>query len=139
MQDKKRILVIEDDVDFRNLLRLHLSLAGYTLEVAEDGVEGGKALLERPPDLVLSDVNMPFLGGFELLSLLHADENTAAIPVILLSGRSDDDAMSKAMSLGAADYLTKPITLEELMRSIQACLANAEHKPASATRSASIN
>jgi len=128
MQGQKRILIIEDDVDFRNLLRIHLSLAGYRLEVAEDGVEGGKALLERPPDLVLSDVNMPFLSGFELLALMRADQHTAAIPVILLSGRSDDDTVSKAMKLGAADFLTKPVTLEELLGSIRTCLARSQRK-----------
>jgi len=139
MQDKKRILIIEDDADFRNLLRIHLSLAGYALEVAEDGVEGGKALLERPPDLVLSDVNMPFLGGFELLSLMHADEQTASIPVILLSGSTDDDTMSRAMKLGAADFLTKPVTLEDLKGSIKACLAKAERRAATRLRSVSVN
>ena len=135
MQGKKRILIIEDDVEFRNLLRIHLSLAGYALEVAEDGVEGGRALLERPPDLVLSDVNMPFLGGFELLSLLRLDEETASIPVILLSGHSDDETMSKAMNLGAADFLTKPVTLEDLIGSVKACLAKSGREAAAGQRS----
>ena len=128
MNRKERILVIEDDADFRDLLRIHLSLAGYALEVAEDGVAGGKALLDRPPDLVLSDVNMPFLGGFELLSLMSSDERTASIPVILLSGQSDDRTMAKALKLGAADFLTKPVTLEDLMGSIRACLAKTGSK-----------
>ena len=123
MNRKERILVIEDDADFRDLLRIHLSLAGYALDVAEDGVAGGKALLDRPPDLVLSDVNMPFLGGFELLSLMRSDERTESIPVILLSGHSDDQTESKALKLGAADFLTKPVTIEDLMASIRACLA----------------
>ena len=122
---KKRILISEDDVDFRELLRIHLSLAGYALEVAEDGVTGGRALLEHRPDLVLSDVDMPFLNGLELLSLVRADAETASIPVILLSGSSGDETMSEAMKLGAADFLTKPITLEDLMGSIRACLATA--------------
>lgn len=134
MRPQEKILIIEDDVDFRNLLRLHLSLAGFVLEVAEDGVEGGKAVLERPPDLVLCDVNMPFLNGFELLSLLRTDAHTAAIPVIMLSGLSDDDTMSKAMKLGAADFLTKPITLEDLMGSVHACLGRDGRKAAAAPR-----
>ena len=133
---KLRILIIEDDVGFRDLLRLHLSLAGHAPEVAVDGVEGGRALLARPPDLVLCDLNMPFMGGFELLSLMRKDEQTASIPVILLSGRSDGDTMAKAMELGAADFLTKPVTLEELMKSIHASLAKGGRKAAAGLRSA---
>lgn len=125
--DKKtRILIIDDDVGFRDLLRIQLIGAGYQVRVAEDGVEGGRMLLEQPPDLIVSDVNMPFLDGFELLSLLRADESTASIPVILLSGRSDGDTMAKAVELGAADYLTKPVTRDQLLESIEACLVRAK-------------
>ncbi len=120
---KTRILIIDDDVGFRDLLRIHLTAAGYQVQVAEDGVTGGRALLEQTPDLIVSDLNMPFLDGFELLSLLHGDEETASIPVILLSGRSDGDTMAKAVELGAADYLTKPVTRDQLLESIEACLS----------------
>ncbi|MBE0624661.1 MAG: response regulator [Burkholderiales bacterium] len=120
---KTRILIIDDDVGFRDLLRIHLAAAGYQVRVAEDGVTGGRALLEQTPDLVVSDLNMPFLDGFELLRLLHGDEETASIPVILLSGRSDGDTMAKAVELGAADYLTKPVTRDQLLESIEACLS----------------
>lgn len=121
--DKKtRILIIDDDIGFRDLLRIHLSSAGYQVQVAEDGVTGGRALLEQAPDLIVSDVNMPFLDGFELLSLMRSDAGTAAIPVILLSGRSDGDSMAKAVELGAADFLTKPVTRDQLLESVQACL-----------------
>ena len=120
---KTRILIIDDDIGFRDLLRIHLSSAGYQVQVADDGVTGGRALLAHPPDLIVSDVNMPFLDGFELLSLLHADAETAAIPVILLSGRSDGDTMAKAVELGAADFLTKPVTRDQLLESIEACLS----------------
>lgn len=120
---KIRILIIEDDVGFRDLLRIHLTYAGYDVQIADDGVTGGRALLTHRPDLVISDVNMPFLDGFQLLSLLHADAETAGIPVILLSGRSDSDAMAKAVELGAADFLTKPVTRDQLLESIEACLS----------------
>ena len=134
MQSQKRILIIEDDVGFRNLLRIQLSLAGYIPEAVEDGAEAGKALLERPPDLVLSDLGIPYLNGFELLSLVRSNDKTASIPVILLSGRSDDDSVSKAMKLGAAEFLVKPVKLEALLNSIQVCLAKAETKTAAKLR-----
>jgi len=123
---KARILIIDDDVGFRDLLRLHLSAVGYRVRIAEDGVDGGRALLADAPDLIISDVNMPFLDGFELLALLRADEGTAAIPVILLSGRSDGDTMAKAVDLGAADFLTKPVTRDQLLESVEACLERAQ-------------
>ena len=122
-EKKPRILIIDDDTGFSDLLRIHLSAAGYQVQVAEDGVTGGRALLERPPDLIVSDVNMPFLDGFELLSLMRSDASTASIPVILLSGRSDGDTMAKAVELGAADFLTKPVTRDQLLESVEACLA----------------
>jgi DNA-binding response OmpR family regulator len=122
-EKKTRILIIDDDVGFRDLLRIHLSAAGYQVQVAEDGVAGGRALLAQPTDLVVSDLNMPFLDGFELLSLLHGDPETTKIPVILLSGRSDGDTMAKAVELGAADFLTKPVTRDQLLESVEACLA----------------
>ncbi len=123
---KTRILIIDDDIGFRDLLRIHLSAAGYQVQVAEDGVTGGRALLEQPPDLIVSDVNMPLLDGFELLSLMRSDAGTASIPVILLSGRSDGDTMAKAVDLGASDFLTKPVTRDQLLESVEACLARAK-------------
>jgi DNA-binding response OmpR family regulator len=123
---KTRILIIDDDVGFRDLLRIHLSAAGYQVQIAEDGVAGGRALLERTPDLIVSDLNMPFLDGFELLSLLRSDAETAGIPVVLLSGRSDGDTMAKAVQLGAADFLTKPVTRDQLLESIEACLSRSK-------------
>lgn len=126
---KTRILIIDDDIGFRDLLRIHLSAAGYQVQVAEDGVTGGRALLEQAPDLIVSDINMPFLDGFELLSLMRSDASTASIPVILLSGRSDGDTMAKAVELGAADFLTKPVTRDQLLESVEACLARAKKGP----------
>ena len=122
---KKRILVVEDDAGFRDLLRVQLSMAGYALELAANGAEGAKALRDNPPDLILSDVHMPLLTGLELLSLAKADEKTSSIPVILLSGQSDANTVAMAMKLGAADFLTKPVSTEKLLKSISACLDGA--------------
>lgn len=119
---KTRILIIDDDAGFCDLLRIHLSGAGYQVQVAEDGVTGGRALLAQTPDLIVSDLNMPYLDGFELLTLLRSDAETASIPVILLSARSDGDTMAKAVELGAADFLSKPVGRDQLLESVEACL-----------------
>jgi len=124
MSDKgaTRILIIDDDVEFAQLLRLHLSSVGYAAEVAEDAVEGGKALLARPPALILCDINMPYMSGLDLMSLMQSDARSASIPVVFVSGRTDSVTMAKAVKLGAADFLAKPITREQLLESVKACL-----------------
>ena len=71
----------------------------------------------------MSDLNLPFLDGFELLSLLRSDAETASIPVILLCAHDDDGTMARAVQLGAADFLTKPITRDQLIESVEACLS----------------
>ena len=117
-----RILIIDDDAEFAGVLRMHLVAAGYTAEVAEDAVEGGKALLARPPALVLCDIAMPYMNGLELMSLMRTDANSASIPVVFVSGRSDGETMARAVELGAADFLAKPVTREQLLQTVKACL-----------------
>jgi response regulator RpfG family c-di-GMP phosphodiesterase len=95
-----------------------LAEAGYAIETAEDAIEGGKALLTRNFDLVISDINMPYMNGLELASLLSSDEKTASIPLILASSRMDNDTISKAVALHAADYMIKPVTLERLLETV---------------------
>jgi DNA-binding response OmpR family regulator len=132
MSDKGavRILIIDDDIEFAEVLRMHLSAAGYAAEVAEDAVEGGKTLLARPPDLVLCDINLPYLSGLDLMTLMKSDTRLASIPVVLVSGRTDGETMAKAVNLGAADFLAKPITREHLLESVKACLQAGGRKAA---------
>ena len=124
MSDKAsiRILVIDDDVEFANLLRMQLAAAGYSAEVAEDAVVGGKVILERPPNLILCDINMPHLSGLELVKLLRTEERSAKIPVIFVSGSNDNETIAKAVELGAADFLAKPISFADLIASVTTCL-----------------
>ena len=117
-----RILIIDDDLEYAGVLRMHLAAAGYATEVAEDAVEGGRALLARPPALVLCDIGMPYLNGLEFMSLMQTDAHSATIPVVFVSGRSDASTMARAVELGAADFLAKPITREQLLQTIDACL-----------------
>ena len=123
---KARILVIDDDPFFRSLLRVHLSQAGYAVQVAEDAVEGGKALLHPDFDLVLCDINMPYLSGLELVSLLRASEETASIPVIFASSHRDTKTLLEAEKLGAAGYLTKPFQSERLLETVERCLTESK-------------
>lgn len=124
MSDQRsiRILVIDDDVEFANLLKMQLTVAGYTAEVAEDAIVGGKAIIERPPNLILCDISMPHLSGLELVDLMRTDDRTASIPVIFVSGSNDNETIAKAVALGAADFLAKPITHADLLASVTACL-----------------
>jgi CheY-like chemotaxis protein len=124
MSDHKKIsiLIIDDDADFCSMMRIHLSAAGYLAQAAEDAVEGGKALLAHHFDLVICDVKMPYMDGIELLKLLRTDEQTSKIPMILISGHSNAEAMGRALEAGAADYLTKPVTRDELLDSVADCL-----------------
>ena len=130
---KIRILIIDDEADFRENLRILLMLEGYAAQVAEDAIEGGKALLEEKPDLIISDINMPYMDGLELLSLLRSNEDTKSTPVILVSARSDIDTLGQASQLGASDFLIKPLSRERLLSSIKACLKTAadRHSPIS--------
>ena len=120
MQDRRkiRILIIDDDSTFRELASMLLGEAGYAIVTAEDAIEGGKALLAGDFDLVISDINMPYINGLELASLLRTDEKTASIPLILASSRMDPDTISKAVALRAADYMIKPVTLERLLDTV---------------------
>jgi DNA-binding response OmpR family regulator len=119
---KARILVIDDDPFFRRLLRVHLSQAGYAVQVAEDAIEGGKALLHPEFDHVVCDINMPFLTGLELVSLLRASAETASIPVVFASSNTDTETLMEAEKLGAAAYLVKPFQIEQLLEAVERCL-----------------
>ena len=119
---KPRILLIDDNAGFRELVRIMLSNEGYSVAVTEDAVEGGKAMLAGQHDLVILDIEMPFMNGFELLSAMRADPSTAALKVIIVSGTKDLETLIKAEQLGVVDYLVKPVTRERLLESINASL-----------------
>jgi DNA-binding response OmpR family regulator len=110
-----RILVVEDDEAMRELLRLHLTSVGYTVDVAEDAIAAGYALLKSPPDLLVCDVEMPHMDGFQLVEALRADGTLPRVPVIFLTSMEDGDI--RAHQLGAG-YLLKPIRLEELLAAV---------------------
>lgn len=122
----KRILCIEDDVETAALVAEDLGDRGYEISVAHDGHVGFRRLLEWRPDLVLADVNMPVMSGFEVLERLTASEPLLArIPFVFLTALADRDNELKGWRLGADDYVTKPVDFEVLAALIAARLARA--------------
>ena len=112
------ILVVDDDELMCELLGVHLRDAGYTASACLDGAEEIHSVLAQKPDLVLLDLNMPYIDGFELLKAFKGDVLTSAIPVIVLTSRTDMNSLERVMAMGAADYLTKPIRVEQLIESV---------------------
>jgi DNA-binding response OmpR family regulator len=117
---KKKILIVDDEDDILHFLDLVLREKGYEVETATGGQEAlTKAQLMRP-DLVLLDIMMPQMDGWEVLKLLRIDEETAAIPVAMLSARTEARDRVQGLQEGAVDYICKPFSLQELMGKIEA-------------------
>jgi DNA-binding response OmpR family regulator len=120
---RKKILCIEDDRETAALIAEELLDRGYDVSVAHDGREGLAAILKVMPDLVLSDISMPAMSGFELLERLTALEpRFAKMPFVFLTALTDRDNELKGRQLGADDYVTKPIDFELLAAIITARL-----------------
>jgi two-component system chemotaxis response regulator CheY len=119
-----RILVVDDDENIRDLLRLHLTSAGYEVEVAADAIAAGYRILKSAPDLIITDVNMPHMDGFEFVAALKADTTVPRIPVIFLTSMEDGD--SRGRELGAVGYITKPVRSDRLLSLV------AQHVPGGA-------
>ena len=121
---RKKILCIEDDRETAALIAEELVERGFEISIAHDGRAGLAAILKDMPDLVLSDISMPVMSGFELLERLTALEpRFAKMPFIFLTALTDRDNELKGRHLGADDYVTKPIDFEVLTTIINARLA----------------
>ncbi|PIP23368.1 MAG: response regulator [Candidatus Nealsonbacteria bacterium CG_4_10_14_0_2_um_filter_38_17] len=103
----KKILIVEDDKFLRELIAQKLIKEGYDIVEAIDGEEGVKKVKEATPDLVLLDLILPGVDGFEVLSRVKADPSLVTIPVIILSNLGQKDDIEKGLKLGAVDYLIK--------------------------------
>lgn len=119
------ILIVDDDKGIRDLLRLHLSSAGYEVHVAEDAIAAGYIVLRSPPDLIISDINMPHMDGFEFVAALRADKSLPDIPVIFLTTLEEGDQRGK--ELGVVGYLTKPVRSDRLLALVAQHVAGGAH------------
>ena len=104
---KGKILIIEDDRYISKMYQLKLSLEGYEVQVAENGREGVDKVKEFMPDIILLDILMPELDGFEVLKIVKGDDATKDIPVLIMSNLGQEDHVDKGMKLGAIGYIVK--------------------------------
>ena len=118
----KKILVVDDEPDIRKLTSLRLKLSGYEAITAVDGKDALDSIRQQKPDLVLLDLLLPVIDGFEVCKKIKADEELKQIPVILFTARSDTMTVEKAKQLGASDYMTKPFNPEEMLNKIKQAL-----------------
>jgi DNA-binding response OmpR family regulator len=114
----KRILVIDDDVSVRNFLKRGLSFEGFQVETAESGETGLRAALDRAPHLMILDLMMPGIDGFEVLRRLRAAD--VQLPVIMLTANDEPEAQMEGLNTGADDYVIKPVHFDVLMARIRA-------------------
>ncbi|PKO23493.1 MAG: DNA-binding response regulator [Chloroflexi bacterium HGW-Chloroflexi-1] len=123
---KKRILIVDDEARIRRFVHMNLDLEGYDVSEAENGLDALARVRDEFPDLVLLDVMMPDLDGFETLA--HIRE-FSAVPVIMLTVKSDEEDRIRGLDLGADDYVTKPFSPRELSSRIRAVLRRVEPSP----------
>ncbi len=123
MDDVKRILVVDDEPRMRRFIYMNLDLEGYQVLEASNGLEAIRRVREDLPDLVLLDVMMPEMDGFEALREIRQFSN---VPVIMLTVKGDEDDKVRGLELGADDYVTKPFGPRELSSRIKAVLRRAE-------------
>ena len=118
----KKILLVDDEIGFAELLRDLLSLDHYEVEVAHDGIEGVEKVSTFKPDVIISDIVMPRMSGFEMFKKLKSSHDTAAIPFLFISGFQDDRVLAEARKIGVFGILRKPIDVEQIETRINSLL-----------------
>jgi DNA-binding response OmpR family regulator len=119
---RKRILVVEDDIDFIELLKFNLAKAGFSIAVASDGAEGLKKARSLHPDLILLDLMIPELDGLRVCEILRREPATARLPIIFLTAMSSELGKMACLAAGANDFISKPFSPKNLLTRIQAAL-----------------
>ncbi|HAD98087.1 MAG TPA: response regulator [Cryomorphaceae bacterium] len=120
MSETGRILIVDDEPLIRDALAFKLTKEGYYVETAEDGEKAIEILDRERFDVIISDVMMPFISGFELLQILK--ERGTEAPVLMLTSLNSESAVNKALDLGADDFMTKPFSPKDLSTRIKKLL-----------------
>jgi len=113
------LLVVDDDETTRNVLKRLFEKEGFDVMLASDATELVKVLEDHPPELILLDINLPWVDGFELCKLLKNHEDLKDVPIVFISGRKSEIDKKHAFKLGAHDYLTKPFNIKEITQTVR--------------------
>jgi two-component system aerobic respiration control protein ArcA len=120
--DPKTILVIEDDETMRAAMKKIFEMDGFVVKLAADGTELSTVLDNSPPDLILLDIGLPWLNGFELGQMLKEHRELKKIPLVFVSGKTSDEDIKRAFEIGANDFIKKPFEIEKLKKTVLALL-----------------
>ncbi|MCK2182919.1 response regulator transcription factor [Halomonas getboli] len=126
-----KVLVVDDEPNIVLSLEFLMQQAGFEVMTAEDGETALTRVAETRPDLVLLDISLPGIGGFDVLERLRADPDLARLPVIMLTAHGREVEREKGLALGADDYVTKPFSTRELVERVKALLGEAGQEGAS--------
>lgn len=126
---KETILIVDDEVDLLELIEYNLKKAGYNVLKAENGPEGLRLARKHHPDLILLDIMMPRMTGFEVVTQLREDTELKHVPVLFLTARSDEETEVHGLAVGADDFLPKPISTAKLVARIKTALRRAGDSP----------
>ena len=129
VERKRRILVIEDQPDLSRLLLTVLKRGGFDAWAAANGTDGLRLAEEQNYDLVLSDIELPDIDGFEICRRIKQDLKLRPVPTILISGRLAEGNEALALKLGAVDYVSKPFRLENILSKVSAHVRGSEGAP----------
>ncbi len=131
MASKKRLILLEDEEDIAALIKLQADISGYNLHVEVDGLNGLKAIEREKPDLVVLDIMLPGLNGFDVCRRMKSNPDLKKIPIVIISAKSDELDMVLGLELGADDYVAKPFSPKVLFSRVKAVLRRgvSGHKP----------
>lgn len=126
--DRKRILVVDDEIYIVHILEFSLTMEGYSVLTASDGEEALRVIDQERPDLVVLDIMMPKLDGYEVCKRLRQDEQFRNLPVILLSAKGRPVDREAGLAVGADDYITKPFSPRKLLEKMRELLERQDLK-----------
>jgi CheY-like chemotaxis protein len=124
-----KILVVDDEIDMRMAVVEMLRVKGHDVICAEDGVKALESIKKNLPDVVVCDIEMPYLKGYDVLTVMRVNPKLSKIPIIFLTGKTDIEYLVRSMQLNVNDFLTKPFTEEELLGAVDVQLKKIDRSP----------